>query len=347
MDRFLTKNVGQKNDFEFTKLGPAVCVLGKSGIGKTWTVTRALQPHVELTAEILRSRQTTVDFLSKIEGTETHVILDEYECVQDLIGLNEITKPPTNGIFCVVSQVPVKFSFEIVTWEFPVPTAETIRRIVPDATDQVIAMAKGDLRFVIRSLNFAGDAPDDFQGPREFVTDLVSVYSRSNPVDYIGQAVQEPGNVASILHENYVDSKTCDHALTADFFSSADLFETKVYAGDWELFPYYNVFGTILPAATIGHTLRPPLRPGSTWTKYQNMCMRTKRISLMASRTPGKTLTLDELLVLREYAEHGIYEPLRDYQFQKQDIDVLNHLSPLRKMKARTVAVIKKALMDT
>lgn len=345
MDKFLTKNYQQKNEFEFTKLGPAVCVLGKSGIGKSWTVFQALQPHVELTAEILRSRQSTIDFLSRIQGTDTHVILEEYECVMDLVGIHEITGPPTNGIFCVVSQVPVKFSFEIVTYDFPVPTSEDIYRIVPIATEEVVKKSKGDLRYVIRSLGFAGDSPDDFKGPRDLVTDLVSIHSKTNPFDYLRDSIQEPGNISSILHENYVDSKKCDYAKVAELFSCADLFETRVYAGDWGLFPYYNIFGTIFPSVEIGHTLRPPLRPGSTWTKYQNACMRSKRIGLMASRVPGKTLHIDELMLLRTYAEKGDLELLREYRLIRQDIDVMNHLSPLRKLKASMVASIKKALV--
>ena len=344
MDKFLTKIPLQKNEHAFTKLGPAVCVLGRSGIGKTWAVTRALQPHVELTHEILRSRQSTIEFLLKIQGTDTHVILDEYECVSDLIGIHEITGPPTNGIFCVVSQAPVKFSFEIATYDFPVPTPDEIRQIAPGVTEAVVKSCRGDLRYALRSLDFNGDAPDDFQGPREFVTDLVSLFTKTNPVNHIGHSIQEPGNIVSILHENYVDSKKCDHAQVADLFSIADMFESRVYAGDWDLFPYYNIFGTLLPAVEIGHTLKPPLRPGSTWTKYQNACMRAKRIGLMASRTPGKTLCLDELLLLRQYAENGDIEPLREYNFERQDIDVLNHLSPLRKMKAKTLATIKKSL---
>lgn len=344
MDKFLIKIPLQKNEPAFTKLGPAVCVLGRSGIGKTWAVTRALQPHVELTHEILRSRQSTIDFLLKIQGTDTHVILDEYECISDLIGLGEITGPPTNGIFCVVSQVPVKFSFEIATYEFPVPTPDDIRRIAPGITDENLARSRGDLRFALRSLTFKGDAQDEFPGPREFVTDLVALHSRTNPVDYLGHPIQEPGNIASILHENYTDSKKCNHAVVAELFSVADIFESKVYAGEWDLFQYYNIFGTLLPAIEIGHTLKPPLRPGSTWTKYQNMCMRTKRIGLMASRSPGKTLCLDELLLLRQYAESGDTQPLRDYKLERQDVDVLNHLSPLRKMKAKTLATIKKSL---
>lgn len=343
MDRYFNRPL-QKSDHEFTKLGRAVCLLGRSGIGKTWAAHRAFQPHVELTAEILRSRQATIEFLHKIEGTSTHIILDEYETLSDLVGLGDITKPPTNGIFCVISQVPVKFHFEIITYDFPIPDAETIRRIAPGITDENITLSRGDLRFALRSLNFKGDLQDDFQGPRDFVTSLVSVWSSVRPSLHLDDPIQEPGNISSILHENYIDSKICDYARTAAIFSEADMFETKVYEGAWVLFPYYTIFGCLLPAIEIGHSLTPPLRPGSTWTKYQNACMRAKRIQAMARRTPGKELSIDELHLLREYAERGDVGPLRDYGFVPQDIDTLNHLSPLRKIKAKNLAALKKSL---
>ena len=72
--------------------------------------------------------------------------------------------------------------------------------------------------------------------------------------------------------------------------------------------------------------------------------MRAKRIDAMANRTPGKRLCYDELLILREYAEHENVDILKDYRLQPQDIDILNHLSPFRKIKAKTVGYLKKCL---
>ena len=160
----------------------------------------------------------------------------------------------------------------------------------------------------------------------------------------MGHPVQEPGNIASILHENYVDALNCRYEVVSDFFSQGDVLESRVYAGVWDLYPYYNIFSCVLPAIEIGHTLRLPLRPGSTWTKYQNMCMRTKRISAMSKRIPGKKLTIDELMLIRDIAESGNTGILREYGFLPQDLDVLNHLSPLRKIKVRNLAALKKSL---
>lgn len=345
MDRYLSKSVGQKSEPEFTKLGPAVCVLGKSGIGKTWAVRKALMPCIELTSDILKSKQDTIDFLNKIHGTESHVIIDEYECIHDLIGLREITKPPTNGLFVVISQIPVKFDFEIVTYNFPVLGPDAIKALFPDAKAEVIDSCGGDLRWVRQSLTFKSDNRDDFQGPREFLISLVSRTSKVNPAAFCGHQIQEPGNIASILHENYVDSKG-DLAKIADYLSIADVVETRVYGGDWELLSYFNLWGCILPAAEINHTLSNNLRPGSTWTKYQNACMRAKKISDMANRIPHQNLCIDSLLLIRSQVEKGDFRTFFEYGLGPSDLDVMNHLSPLNKLKAKTIASLKKQCVE-
>lgn len=345
MDRYF-KKAPQKFDHEFTKLGQAVCVFGRSGIGKTWTVHNVLDPCIEITSEILRSKQETLQFLEKIRGADTPVIIDEYECVHDLVGLREITKPPTNGLFVVVSQIPVKFDFEIVTYDFPIPDAQTIKKLFPEASEDAIRQSKGDLRFVIQSLTFKSDAKDEFQGARDFIDSLVSVKSNTNPVHFIGHSVHEPGNVTAILHENYVNSKKCNHAVTIQHMSDAVMFEDKIYEGNWDLYPYYNLMGCVLPAIEIGHTLKPPLRPGSVWTKHQSACAREKRLVTAAQRVSGRRISMDEILMLRMYAEKGNVEILKEYKLTSQDLDVMNHLAydPKRKIKVKDLTALKKSL---
>jgi hypothetical protein len=346
MDRYL-KTREHNFEHEFTKYGPAVCVLGKTGIGKTWAVHDALDPCIELTSEILKSKQDTLGFLEKIRGTNTPVILDEYETVQDLIGVREIKGPPTNGLFVVVSQVPVKFDFEIRTYNFPVPGPETIRRVAPGVSDDVVEKCKGDLRYALQSLTIQSDSKDEFQGAREFLESLVSRTSRVNPTQCLGYSVHEPGNVTAILHENYVDSKTCSHADVMETLSDAMVFESKVYEGNWDLYNYYNVMGCILPAYHIGHSLKLPLRPGSMWTKFQSMCARSKRLGALAQRIPGKRLTIDDIFLLFLHAEAGNVDVLREHGVTAQDLDVLNHVSLYRKMRAKDVAHLKKRLNES
>jgi hypothetical protein len=344
MDRYL-KKTRDNFEHEFAKFGPAVCVLGKTGIGKTWTVHNALDPCIELTAEILSSKQSTLSFLDKIRGTDIPVILDEYETVQDLVGLRELTGTPTNGLFVVVSQVPVKFDFEIHTYHFPVPSEEDIRRIVPGVSDEVLKKCRGDVRYAIQSLTIQSDEKDEFQGARDFIESLVLKTSNVNPVDYIGHSVHEPGNITAILHENYPDSRMCRPAEIMESLSEAMIFESKIYTGNWDLYPYYNFLGCVQPAVQIGHALRPPLRPGSVWTKHQSACARAKRLEALAQRVPGKRLSMDEILLLHTYAQKGDVAVLKEHGLTTQDLDVLNHLSPTRKIKPKDLAALKKSLV--
>lgn len=343
MDRYLKKHP-HNFDHEFTKFGSAVCVLGKTGIGKTWTVHNALNPCIELTAEILSSKRSTLAFLERIQGTNVPVVLDEYESVQDLVGLRELTGPPTNGLFVVVSQIPVKFDFEIHTYHFPVPSEEEIQRIAPGVSDEVLKKCRGDLRYAIQSLTLHSDDKDEFQGAKDFIESLVSKNSNVNPLDFAGHAIHEPGNVTAILHENYPDSRMCKPAEIMESLSEAMIFESEIYKGSWDLYPYYNFLGCVFPAVQIGHALRPPLRPGSVWTKHQSACARSKRLEALAQRVPGKRLSMDEILLLHTYAQKGDVAVLKEHGLTTQDLDVLNHLSLNNKIKPKDLAALKKSL---
>ena len=122
----------------------------------------------------------------------------------------------------------------------------------------------------------------------------------------------------------------------------ADAIEGKVYEGAWDLLQYFNLWGCVLPSVEIRHTLSNNLRPGSTWTKYQNACMRAKKLSDIASRVPHSTLDVDALLLVRKQVENGVFTSFMDYKLTPSDLDVMNHLSPLNKIKAKTLASLKK-----
>lgn len=348
MDSFIKKKK-QILSNNFTELGRCVCVLGKSGIGKTHAVHAALQGnYVELTEEILKSKQTTIDFLERLASSDTPVILDEYESMYNLIGIREITKPPSAGKFIIISQIPIenKFDFEIVVYNYPVPTPDEIKRIAPGATDELIAQSNGDLRKVLNGVNFKSDVYDDFMGPKQFINSLISKESKKSPMDYIGALVAEPGNMVAILQENYASARGVDIVKVTESFSDAQVFEDKMYDGSWELMKYYIICGCIVPAVEIGHKIpEDKIRPGSLWTKHQNACMRKKKIQKIAERVPTTKLDIETLLLLRKHAEHGNYNLLSEYKIEAKDIDVLNHLSPLSKLKAKEVQEIKKHLL--
>ena len=327
-----------------------VCILGKSGIGKTWAVHHALGGaggYISLTEDILKSKQGTIDFLERLASTDTPVVLDEYEALYSLVGLREITHPPSKGKFIIISQIPIenKFDFEIALYNFPVPTFEDIKKIAPTASDSVIYKANGDIRRVLQSLEFQSDDHDNFMSPKDFITSLVAKDSKKNPMEYLSARMSEPGNMVGILQENYLDAKGVDLVKVTMSMSDAQLFEDKMYDGAWDLMPYFSVLGCIIPAREIGHRLNPnKMRPGSVWTKHQNMCMRQKRIKAISDRLIHKYIDNESLLLLRKYIEYGELEILRDYLIEPKDIDVLNHLSSISKLKPKLIQNAKKFL---
>jgi hypothetical protein len=62
--------------------------------------------------------------------------------------MREITNPPSAGKFVIISQIPIenKFDFEIVVYNFPVPTPSDMKRIAPGASDELILKSNGDIR---------------------------------------------------------------------------------------------------------------------------------------------------------------------------------------------------------
>jgi len=348
MDSFIKKK-RQILSGNFTELGRCVCVLGRTGIGKTYAVHDALQGnYIELTEDILKSKQGTIDFLEKLKSTDTPVVLDEYESVCNLIGMREITNPPSAGKFVIISQIPIenKFDFEIVVYNFPVPTPSDMKRIAPGASDELILKSNGDIRKLLNGVSFRSDDHDTFTSPKEFITSIVSKDSTTDPMDYLGDPIAEPGNMVGILQENYLDARGVDFVKITESFSDAQVFEDKMYEGAWDLMQYYTILGCIAPAVEIRHRLKPDkIRPGSIWTKHQNMCMRHKRIKTISERIPFLNLNYDSLLLLRKHAEHKNWNLLLEYKLEAKDIDVLNHLSPLTKLKAKEIQEIKKHLV--
>jgi hypothetical protein len=348
MDSFIKKKKQILNN-NFTELGRCVCVVGKTGIGKTHAVHQALQGnYVELTEEILKSKQATIDFLERLSSSEAHVVLDEYESMYNLIGIREITKPPSSGKFIIISQIPIenKFDFEVVVYDFPVPTPDRIKSMFPGASDELIQKSNGDLRKVLNGLNFKSDVYDDFMSPKQFISSLVSKDSKTSPMDYIGYVAAEPGNMVAIIQENYACARGVDLVKISESLSDAQVLEDKMYDGSWDLMNYYIILGCIVPAVEIRHRLvGDKIRPGSLWTKYQNACMRKKKLQKITERNPQVKMDIESLLLLRNYAEKGEYKLLSEYKIEAKDIDVLNHLSPLRKLKVKEVQEIKRHLI--
>jgi len=120
-----------------------------------------------------------------------------------------------------------------------------------------------------------------------------------------------------------------------------------MYEGSWDLMVYHTMFGCVIPAIELNHSLEPDLRPGSLWTKYQNTCMRIKRLRTLSRRPKnGQSLSRSALSMLRTYIQEGNFEIISEYDIQVQDVDTFNYLSPLAKIKPKVLSSLKKWLQE-
>ena len=71
-----------------------------------------------------------------------------------------------------------------------------------------------------------------------------------------------------------------------------------------------------------------------------------KHKATQISKKSVSGLGVEELCLLKKYAENGIIEPLLSYNITPQDFDVINHLAVGNSLKSKDVTRIKKLLKN-
>ena len=337
MDIFLKT---KKNTSTLFPPRSVTCVYGKSGIGKTYRVIKELPNHVIVDHSILKNRQTTLDFFERLKLSSTAIIIDNWESLSDLIGIREITGPVSQGPLIIIAHTPVELTPDTKIYACPILSVDEIARIAPEhpRARELAEECRGDVRAFIRSLEFQSDTPDAFKTPREIVDDLLI---SKHPIVFLNKTLHEHGYVHAMLQENYIDTKGISIDTCADIIDSmsmADIYDTAIYAdGSWDaLMPFFIFSGCIIPAYKMKQKIdTKKLRAGSMWTKYQNMCMRQKKIE-------QTRLQHDALTVIRKYIEHGMYSILDDYNLDTSAVDVMNHIVVGQKLKPKIVELAKR-----
>jgi hypothetical protein len=150
-----------------------------------------------------------------------------------------------------------------------------------------------------------------------------------------------------VFQENYLNSKGVDVQKATNAFSDADVYDTKMYScGDWHLMPYFVLNALTIPKTALGEPLdKDKIRPGSCWTKFGNYKMRKYKYDDIR-RKSRMGLSIEEMGLLKTYAENGDLEPLLEYGITPQDFDVINHLAVGNGLKSSDVTRVKKALKN-
>jgi hypothetical protein len=314
---------------------PRLYIWGPHGIGKTWSVRKILDRPVELDADMLRSKQGTLDIINRASGSQ--FFIDDYDAVSDLIGTREL------GIvkrLIIIGNTPLKDP-GLFIYEYPRKTLQELQAIGKLYGVDNVAHCNGDIRKIIH-----GDDKDVFWTPKDFVKSLISKDGTRDPRMYYGETIEEHGHVMDLIHDNYIDSDA-DPCEILECLSLASIYDEHIYSGKWNLLPYFSLESCLIPATIIGHSIKGELRPGSNWTKFSSMCMRRKNVKAMCRRVIRAQLDIDSLMVLRDYFEKGQgIELLKSYDIHKCDLDVLSHLCIVKKLKAKTVLALKKQCLE-
>jgi len=327
----------------YIRQGKNVFICGSNGVGKSFILQEALKGtnHVELVSDHLRSKSL---FLQFIKPSTKHVYIEDYDpAFKPIIEQVSDGHRISRGSLVVTTSTMCAYpNFETVFISRHTP--EVLMSLVPSGTPNVYNAAVRSLGNIRNFYTYLDgyDEMDDFKSPKEFIADILTDPSHMGIHDHIS----EHGHVWDIFQENYLDSRGVDTVRASEAFSCADIFDGCIYSnGDWNPMPYFVLHALTIPKRALGDPLvKDKIRPGSCWTKMGNYRMRKQKCNQICKKS-NLGLGIEELCLLKMYAEKGDMSPLEEYKITPQDFDVINHLSVGNGLKSRDVARIKKLLM--
>jgi len=321
-----------------------VFICGSLGVGKSYILNEVLRGlnHVELQSEHLKSKSP---FLPFIKTSNKHVFIEDYESMFKPIveRVSDGDRVSRGSLLITTTNMCMYPNFETVF--VPKHKPEVLKTLTDKTGPEVESAAircQGNIRNFFTYLD-GYDEMDDFETPKEFIT---GVLSDPAPIE-IYDSISEHGHIWDIFQENYLDSKGVNVTRAVESFSTADTYDTYMYShGDWHLMPYFVLHALTVPKTSLGESLvKDKIRPGSCWTKFGNYKMRKQKYEEIRKKS-RMGLSIEELCLLKKYAESGDLEPLLQYKITPQDFDIINHLAVGNGLKSRDVTRVKKALKN-
>jgi hypothetical protein len=338
-----------------------ICIYGGSGVGKTYTISAILKGErvIEVTNDTIKSKEASLSFIEMVKDSFSNILFDDID--MDSIGWREIVTAISNngrlsrGSTIIVCKNIHKIDFcDCIKMEKldDKHILDIGKTFYPNASNEKIEtsleLCEGNIRNFFYYIE-GSDQKDIFITPKEFIHDILTK-SDTDASDYIGYSVDDHGYSWGIVHENYISAKGIDdnfHEI-AEEMSLADQYDNILYNGNWDLTPYFCIHGIIKPAIMVNKQIyRETLRPGSSWTKFNNHKMRLSRLRDICNRTPYYNITKDTLMLLKDMCIKDIDKAiptLIEYNIQPQDMDIINHLAILTKIKPRALQNVKKKL---
>ncbi|AUT18988.1 hypothetical protein DSLPV1_017 [Dishui lake phycodnavirus 1] len=323
-----------------------VFVCGASGVGKTFMVQRTLEILGENPVEVLPEHcRGKSNFLFFVRNTDKILLMEEYDSEPLLKALVDRVSSNTEdrlsrGSLIVISQKFCMYpNFETILVKKPLP--EEILRVWPGHAREA-AQCRGNIRDFLSYIE-GYDDKDIFTSSKDIVIEILTGDRRC----YAKDSLCEHGQLMDIFHENYPDSKGAVLEACARSFSDADMFDTVMYNGDWNMMPYFVNVALRVPMNYIKQPLKADkIRSGSSWTKHGNAKMRAQKVKRIHDDARPMYLGVDELNLLHLHAKLRHMDILRTYSITPASLDVMNHLSLMSRLKQRELMNIKKALKD-
>jgi hypothetical protein len=352
-----------KTILDYVNKKDIICIYGNSGIGKSFLVKQVLKNlrTTELSHDILKNKNDTLDFLEKVKHTYSTIFIDDIET--DCSGWKEIieymkthTRINKGALVIILKNInKIDFCDCIHLQPYSLEKIKEIgkEKFINKNEIEILLGAKkcnGNLNIFLNSFQFDGKR-DILLSPKDVVHNLLCP-GKTNPSDFIGEYLEEHGYSWGIVHENYPRAKNITMETVQEIsenMSLADIYDNKLYYGYWDLNPYFCQEAIIEPSIKLKQSLyRESMNPGSAWTKYNNMKMRMGKIKQMRYR--NKYLRLDNLDVLMNLQnkciemELEVIPILKHYNLEYGDLDVINHLALVNKIKPKLLNNLKKEL---
>ena len=328
----------------YLSAGRNVLLCGPHGVGKSYVVSRVVDASnaIYIQPEHLRPKNI---FLDCIKESAKHCVFDD---ISNEVGFKSMIERVSDGhrltrgaVIGTSTDMYMFPNFE--TFYMSRHTPETLLRLRPHARLEDAVRAEGSVQCFLSYVDEHSDAKDAFQTGKEIITELLCDGKRR----YDSDKAFEHGSMFATFQENYLDSEGVDYRGSALSFSDADLLDSVIYDGAWDFMGFFINAAFRVPKMLMGAPLLPQnLRAGSSWTKYGNYKMRKQKIRQIADAASPHRVGVEELCLLRRYAQQKRFDVLDTYNITPQAFDIMNHVCVNNKLKQREVSSIKKQLKE-
>ena len=330
---------------KYIESGKNVFLCGSSGYGKSFIINQVFDEcnSIEIWDDPLQKKDI---FMDTIKDSNMYTYIEDYEIdsykykyiIEDVSNGKSISKKPL-----VVTSKSVHFIDNFTTVIIPRAKPEEIMKLKPNHVNSLLAANKclGNIYNFFSYLDFPYDK-DIFKAPRDQIVDILCNGHDINICD----TFIEHGHMWSLIQENYIDCVTDNIEKITQSLSLADLYDSELYKGDWDIMPLFVLNTIKIPRKYFTKKMSPEnIRPGRFWTKFGNQKMREQKIRSIQVRSMSN-FKHHEFMLFRKYAQKGDVSKLIEYNLIPQDFDVMNHLTIQNKHKQREVTKIKKMIKE-